>query len=496
MLNRWQRTIVDLRGNVVPYAQLQILREQTQSAPTIYRDKAGTEVIPNAIVTANQNGYAYFYAPADLYRIRSTQSSIDWRDVVLGSEAAQQLAQQALDNAVPTYETLSNMQADTSLPVPTFGRVVNDSTLVNNGYYVWTGTARKHAAYQNVRERDVSIDPAPSKIPRAAGDGVIREAWVEDLPFNYDQIYAQIWSARYPGIPAPSFYQEFGGGASLLNPRITFSRSGEATYIKNGKLLTAGIDEPVFERGGLRVWPSVTNLYTGNNSLVTDSSTQYGMDVSAAASIFEGKEAALYTTNGDRNIPYSVNPTTSLDTTKRYTHSIVVEIITDEDVRISLRGSKGGDNFDADWEGAKEALALMDGVEVISNRGPNNGLVLRFSAPAEPEVDSARFLVNINVEEDVVGEQVAVHHYQIEEGNTVGPMVWTEGSSETMPADNARIDGAAFSSIFNPNEGAVVFDVSHSWVSGGSAEILNIFDAAEGSVADFEVGASSAGALR
>src|SRR5699024_8181160 len=139
MLNRWQRTIVDLRGNVVPYAQLQILREQTQSAPTIYRDKAGTEVIPNAIVTANQNGYAYYYAPADLESIRSTKPDIDWRDVDLGRPAAQQRAQQALDSAVPTYDTRVDIQADTGQPVPTLGCVVHDGTLEDNGYCVWTG---------------------------------------------------------------------------------------------------------------------------------------------------------------------------------------------------------------------------------------------------------------------------------------------------------------------------------------------------------------------
>src|SRR5690625_3790596 len=259
MLNRWQRTIVDLRGNVVPYAQLQVRVEATQASALNDRDRGGTEAIPNGIVTANEQGYAYFYAPAGLYRITSAEPVIDWRDVDLGSAAAQQLAQQALDNAVPTYETLVDMQADTGQPVPTLGRVVNDSTLEDNGYYVWTGSAWERAAYQYLSEMDVSIEPAPSKIPRATGDGVIRESWVEDLPFNYDQIYAQIWAARYPGIPAPSFYQEFGGGASLLDPRITFSRSGEATYIKNGRLLTAGVDEPVFEDGGFRVWPSVTN---------------------------------------------------------------------------------------------------------------------------------------------------------------------------------------------------------------------------------------------
>ena len=88
MLNRWQRTIVDLRGNVVPYAQLQVRVENTQAAASIYRDSAGTEAIPNGIVTANAQGYAYFYAPAGLYRITSAEPVIDWRDVNIGSAEA------------------------------------------------------------------------------------------------------------------------------------------------------------------------------------------------------------------------------------------------------------------------------------------------------------------------------------------------------------------------------------------------------------------------
>src|SRR5690625_2938787 len=88
MLNRWQRTIVDLRGNVVPYAQLQVRVEATQAAALIYRDSAGTEAIPNGIVTANEQGYVYFYAPAGLYRITSAEPVIDWRDVNIGSAEA------------------------------------------------------------------------------------------------------------------------------------------------------------------------------------------------------------------------------------------------------------------------------------------------------------------------------------------------------------------------------------------------------------------------
>src|SRR5690625_202040 len=305
MLNRWQRTIVDLRGNVVCHAQQQIFRKQTKSSPTINREKTSKEIIPNAIVTANQNGYAYFYAPADLYRIRSTQPSIDWRDVDLGSAAAQQLAQQALDNAVPTYETLVDMQADTGQPVPTLGRVVNDSTLEDNGYYVWTGSAWERAAYQPLRDMDVSIEPAPSKIPRATGDGVIRKAWVEDLPFNYDQIYAQLWLARYPGIPAPSFYQEFGGGASLLDPRITFSRPSKAWSWRNGVLVEYDVDEPVFEEGGLRLEPRGTNYVQGTGDMYANWKYQIAhYDSAPAESVFGAGYTAIEYTKISTSTPF------------------------------------------------------------------------------------------------------------------------------------------------------------------------------------------------
>ena len=92
MLNRWQRTIVDLQGNVVPYAQIQVRVEQTQAAAIVYADIAGNEPIPNGIVTADANGYAYFYAEAGLYRISSEEPTIDWRHVDIGSANAVQRA--------------------------------------------------------------------------------------------------------------------------------------------------------------------------------------------------------------------------------------------------------------------------------------------------------------------------------------------------------------------------------------------------------------------
>src|SRR5690625_103480 len=469
MLNRWQRTIVDLRGNVVPYAQLQILREQTQSAPTIYRDKAGTEVIPNAIVTANQNGYAYFYAPADLYRIRSTQPSIDWRDVDVGSAAAQQLAQQALDNAVPTYETLVDMQADTGQPVPTLGRVVNDSTLENNGYYVWTGTAWERAAYQPLGDMDVSIEPAPSKIPRATGDGVIREAWVEDLLFNYDQIYAQLWSARYPGIPAPSFYQEFGGGASLLDPRITFSRSGEATYIKNGRLLTAGVDEPVFENGGLRMWRSVNNEYIFSADILggVPSNIPLYYNVSEAQSSLWGMDnrpAILEKTSSNTPNWNLLGEHSTRFNGGTVSCRLLVEIFVNQSApsNFALRDRQEGLIVD------QEIFRFNETTKI--GAGPNGGDLHEKTWTVEvPDNDHEHNLLWYPVSGSE-GELI-VHMIQANGGSLAkNPIILTNGQPETMPADNAVIEGAAFSSIFNPNQGALV--LPHS--SFGEGNIITL----------------------
>src|SRR5699024_1350241 len=61
-------------------------------------------------------------------------------------------------------------------------------------------------------------------------------------------------------------------------------------------------------------------------------------------------------------------------------------------------------------------------------------------------------------------------HQMVVEGSGINPYVPTNGSPETMPADNARIEGAAFSSIFNPNQAALV--LPHS--SFGEGNIITL----------------------
>lgn len=106
MLTRWQSTITDIRGNVVPGAVLQIRRESDQALVTVYRDAAGTDPYPTAVVTANEVGYAYFYAAPDLYRIQSQTPAIDWREVNVGKYGDDTILSSRTINIPGDYPTL------------------------------------------------------------------------------------------------------------------------------------------------------------------------------------------------------------------------------------------------------------------------------------------------------------------------------------------------------------------------------------------------------
>lgn len=90
-LTVWQRTIVDERGNIQPGAVLQVTDEATSALATVYKDRNGTDPWPAGTVTADEFGFARFYAPRGRYRIRSMAPAIDWRDVEIGFQDTDQL---------------------------------------------------------------------------------------------------------------------------------------------------------------------------------------------------------------------------------------------------------------------------------------------------------------------------------------------------------------------------------------------------------------------
>lgn len=105
MLSRWQSTIVDEKGNVQPLANLTVRNEADQSLAKMWASPGTTQPLPDGMVQADGNGYAFFYARGGLYRITSATLGIDWRHVPLGSAAAR-------DVGTGPDETRTNGQND------------------------------------------------------------------------------------------------------------------------------------------------------------------------------------------------------------------------------------------------------------------------------------------------------------------------------------------------------------------------------------------------
>lgn len=85
MLVRWQSTIVDQSGSVVPGATVRVVTEATQTPAAVYRDRDGTDPYPAGVVPADGRGFLFFHAQEGLYRLTSDDLAIDWRDVALVS---------------------------------------------------------------------------------------------------------------------------------------------------------------------------------------------------------------------------------------------------------------------------------------------------------------------------------------------------------------------------------------------------------------------------
>jgi|SRR6185503_5096748 len=88
-LARWQSTIVDQAGNILPGASVTV-RAETGGAPlaTIYSDRAGTTPIANPF-TVGVDAFAAFHVVGGAYRITATLGSVtqDYRYVAIGRAA-------------------------------------------------------------------------------------------------------------------------------------------------------------------------------------------------------------------------------------------------------------------------------------------------------------------------------------------------------------------------------------------------------------------------
>jgi hypothetical protein len=88
-LARWQATITDEAGNVLPAAQITVRREVAGSPlAVIYSDRDGASGLGNPF-SADADGYAAFHVAGGAYRITATLGAIsrEWRYVAVGLAA-------------------------------------------------------------------------------------------------------------------------------------------------------------------------------------------------------------------------------------------------------------------------------------------------------------------------------------------------------------------------------------------------------------------------
>lgn len=137
-LARWQRTIVDDAGDVVPSASVEVRKESDNSLATIYSDRLGTTPLANPF-TADAEGFAAFHAVGGAYKVTATSGAFsrEWRYVPLGT-AAERDAASFVDHGyitplipnVLTGLTLSNNGTDIANDIDIAAGFAADSTNV------------------------------------------------------------------------------------------------------------------------------------------------------------------------------------------------------------------------------------------------------------------------------------------------------------------------------------------------------------------------------
>lgn len=186
MLNRWQSTIVDDRGNVQPLANLTVRNEADQSLAKMWASPGKSQPLPDGMVQADGNGYAYFYAEGGLYRITSVALGIDWRHVDIGAAVATMIAQQALDTH--NHDANSHPELRTRIVSEVSAHVTDEADRAE---------AASDAAFVNA---DVYPDVSTGRAAVANGEQfqVLSDDGMEYIRYRKDSASAQTEVARYP----------------------------------------------------------------------------------------------------------------------------------------------------------------------------------------------------------------------------------------------------------------------------------------------------------
>lgn len=88
-LARWQATIVDASGNIMPGAQVTVRSEATGNLVSCFADRDGVTPKANPFTADPTTAYAFAHLAGGAYRIKAVLGSqeIEWRYVAIGLAA-------------------------------------------------------------------------------------------------------------------------------------------------------------------------------------------------------------------------------------------------------------------------------------------------------------------------------------------------------------------------------------------------------------------------
>lgn len=264
---------------------------------------------------------------------------------------------------------------------------------------------------------------------------------------------------------SPSLYDDFSLGPPL-DPRFTFSRSTPAWYWKNGVLVEAGIDEPVFEDGALRLEASQTEFIPNNTVLSSTNAnwTARKVDDPQIPYAYEF-EFVSGTTTGHINTNVPTYPATNIvPSSGQYVIGVAVKkTVNDAFIRSSsssaaailVLNTRTGDVVHRGQQSQDKVIDL-GGWWLISLT--STGLIA--SSRQWRIYASDNYVSGSSPSEPSPGHKVVIALPSFRDSLVFDSSpIMTSDSAVTRAADSFSLTGEAFQRVFNPNEGALVFKI-------------------------------------
>jgi hypothetical protein len=141
VLARWEASIVDASGNVLPGATIEVRDEATGLLATLFSDRAGATPLGNPFA-ADGNGLAAFFVIGGAYKVTATSGALSFsrRYAAIGTAAETDVE----DTGTPLFS--GNNLSDVGNPATAFGNIKQVATTAVSGVVQLADAAAVRAA--------------------------------------------------------------------------------------------------------------------------------------------------------------------------------------------------------------------------------------------------------------------------------------------------------------------------------------------------------------